>query len=319
MPRSDQLSKLFRAVASHDLNQPTVVAGEIATAEEVLGHHTAAQLLRGSLQTNGHNGAYLHSTVQLTDRRSILDSALSLRTVPASRTDVSLPRHARQMIDEIIAEATHEVRLRNQGIRRRRKLLFHGPPGCGKSMTAQALANALHLPLYVVRFDSVIGSYLGQTAVHLRELFEYARKAESVLLFDEIDALGKRRGHPSDVGELDRIVIALMQELEFSESKGLLIATSNLPQSLDIALWRRFDLAIEFPKPTRAALTRFAREKQETYGLSLRPKLLQQAVALPSFADAARFIEDDARRPTLAQNEALMPQDFEPRAYERTT
>ncbi len=184
---------------------------------------------------------------------------------------------------------------------------------------SNTLARTFHLPLYVVRFDSVIGSYLGQTAVHLRELFEYARKAESVLLFDEIDALGKRRGHPSDVGELDRIVIALMQELEFSESKGLLIATSNLPQSLDIALWRRFDLAIEFPKPTRAALTRFAREKQETYGLSLRPKLLQQAAALPSFADAARFIEDDARRRTLAQNEALMPQDFEPRAYERTT
>ena len=95
-------------------------------------------------------------------------------------------------------------------------------------MTAQALANALRLPLYVVRFDSVIGSYLGQTAVHLREIFQYAETAQSVLLFDEIDALGKRRGHPSDVGELDRIVIALMQELEFSESKGLIIATSNL-------------------------------------------------------------------------------------------
>ena len=208
---------------------------------------------------------------------------------------------ARQMIEEIVAEAQHDARLRKEGIRRRRKLLFHGPPGCGKSMTAQALANALRLPLYVVRFDSVIGSYLGQTAVHLREIFQYAETAQSVLLFDKIDALGKRRGHPSDVGELDRIVIALMQELEFSESKGLIIATSNLSESLDPALWRRFDLSIAFPRPTRAGLSRFAREKGKKYGVRLSPSLVRRVSRLASFAEVAKSVEDEARRRALSQ------------------
>lgn len=85
-------------------------------------------------------------------------------------------------------------------------------------------------------------------------------------------------------------------------AKGLLIATSNLPESLDVALWRRFDLAIEFPKPIRAALARFARGRQKTYGLSLSPKLLQQVNSLPSFSDAARFIEDEARLRALSQS-----------------
>jgi len=97
-------------------------------------------------------------------------------------------------------------------------------------------ANELAYPLYcsLRRRD---GAYLGQTAIHLRELFRFASNNPSVLLFDEIDALGKQRGNPLDVGELDRIVIALMQELEFSETQGIVIATSNLPENLDRALW----------------------------------------------------------------------------------
>jgi SpoVK/Ycf46/Vps4 family AAA+-type ATPase len=301
MPRIDQLSRLFRAVAQHDLEQAKAIAGEIAIAEEGRGHHAAAQSLRGSLHTNGHNGSYVHSTIDRRGTRGVLDTALSLRSDRVTLGEVSLRRPAQQMIAEIVAEAQHEAKLRKQGIRRRRKLLFHGPPGCGKSMTAQALANALHLPLYVVRFDSVIGSYLGQTAMHLRELFQYAETAQSVLLFDEIDALGKRRGHPSDVGELDRIVIALMQELEFSDSKGLVIATSNLPASLDPALWRRFDLSISFPKPTRAELARFARENERKYGLRLSASLVQRSSRLASFAEVAKFVEDEARRRALSQ------------------
>ena len=121
----------------------------------------------------------------------------------------------------VIKEMRHAAALRSKGIRRRSKMIFTGPPGCGKSLTGQAIANELRMPLYVVRFDAVIGAYLGQTAAHLRELFRFAAENACVLLFDEIDALGKRRGNPLDVGELDRIVISLMQELEALRKRGV--------------------------------------------------------------------------------------------------
>ena len=158
------------------------------------------------------------------------------------------PAHRKQL-ESIISEIKHSAYLEGRGIRRRRKLLFvRTSPGCGKSFTAQALANELNLPHYVVRFDAVIGAYLGQTAIHLRQLFRFASDIPCVLLFDEIDALGKQRGNPLDVGELDRIVVALMQELEFLQTQGVVIATSNLPQNLDRALWRRFDISCAFSR-----------------------------------------------------------------------
>lgn len=116
------------------------------------------------------------------------------------------------------------------------------------------------------------------------------------MLFDEIDALGKRRGSPTDVGELDRIVIALMQELELSILEGFVIATSNIPGSLDPALWRRFDLAVHFPGPNKPEILRFARSKAKVFGLSLSKALLLRLSALKNYAEVERAIEDEARR-----------------------
>jgi SpoVK/Ycf46/Vps4 family AAA+-type ATPase len=166
-------------------------------------------------------------------------------------------------------------------------------------MTAHALASAIGLPLFVVRFDAVVGSYLGQTATYLRQLFQYAESSRCVLLFDEVDALGKRRGSPSDVGELDRIVIALMQELELSQISGFVIATSNLPGSLDDALWRRFDLSIRIVAPNKSELTRFARSKARLYSIPVTQKLLSDIATLKSYADAEKAVEDAARKAAL--------------------
>ena len=299
MPRIDLVAKLLRAVGQRDLVSAEKIASEIAAHEERKGHHTAAQLLRGSLVGNGVNGGYIVRSHQAEFTQSVLGSALALRSSAERLSEIVLRPDARRLLDEIIREAKHAKVLASRGIRRRTKLLFHGPPGCGKSLTALCLANELNLPLYVVRFDSVIGSYLGQTAVHLRELFEFAHRTNCVLLFDEIDALGKRRGHPSDVGELDRIVIALMQELELSDNRGLVVATSNLPEALDLALWRRFDLSLSFPRPTASELRSFLRSRLRAYRIPSEPRLLRQVVESRSFAEAERLIEDAARRQVL--------------------
>ena len=207
---------------------------------------------------------------------------------------------SRTALMELIAESRNGAYLRSKGISPRSKVLFVGPPGCGKSLTAQAVANELGLPHYIVRFDAVIGAYLGQTAIHLRELFRYASTTPCVLLFDEIDALGKQRGNPLDVGELDRIVIALMQELELVQTEGLVIATSNLPEHLDRALWRRFDLVLRFPPPTPAELSKYARKVGTKLGLT-RQVVLQKRPRARSYADAEKLIEAEARRVALKE------------------
>jgi SpoVK/Ycf46/Vps4 family AAA+-type ATPase len=302
MPTIDQLSKLFKALASKDLPTAEHVAHEIASDEEEKGHRTAAQLLKGSLVSNGTRSlSALDGHINGNGIASLLTGALSRRNSTVRLGDVVLRPDARRRLEDLTREFRGQARLKSLGIRRRSKLILHGPPGCGKSLTAQALANELRVPMYIVRFDSVIGAYLGQTATHLRQLFQFAESTQCVLLFDEIDALGKRRGNPTDVGELDRIVIALMQELELSDLLGFVIATSNMPDSLDEALWRRFDLAINFPAPNKREIARFVRAKADSFGLPVTKRLLGSVAGIGNYAEIERAIENEARRVALSQ------------------
>lgn len=301
MPTIVELSKLFQALANKDLAGAEQVAVRIAAAEEKKGHSTAAQILKGSLVVNGTRSAIEDQEgIAKNGASAILMTALASRTSDTTFADVRLRKPARDRLQEVVKEFEHQKLLRSLGIHRRSKMILHGPPGCGKSLTAQAMANELKLPLFVVRFDSIIGAYLGQTATHLRQLFQFAETNECVLLFDEIDALGKRRGSPTDVGELDRIVIALMQELELSELKGFVLATSNIPDSLDPALWRRFDLGLHFPAPNRQEILQFARAKAKSFSLPISKRLLLEVSSLKNYAEVERAVEDEARRLALS-------------------
>jgi SpoVK/Ycf46/Vps4 family AAA+-type ATPase len=295
-----QLAKLFQAVSGRDLESAEQIAKQITTFEEKKGHHSAAQLLRGSLHSNGIRG---HRAVEqisgVLTNGNFLEAALSRGHSLTRLKDVMLRSACRKALEALINETRHGAYLSSKGITRRSKLLFVGPPGCGKSFTAQAIANELGLPHYTVRFDAVIGAYLGQTAIHLRELFRFASNNPCVLLFDEIDALGKQRGNPLDVGELDRIVIALMQELEFSETQGIVIATSNLPENLDRALWRRFDLILHFPKPTKSELVGYTKRIRAKFGLKRR--LVKRGIKTGTYADAEKLVEAEARRDALGE------------------
>jgi MoxR-like ATPase len=303
MPTIRQLARLFQAVSGGDLESAEHIATQIASFEEKKGHHSAAQLLRGSLQSNGIRGHRAIEQVSgILSNGNFLEAALSRGESVTRLKDVMLRPKYRKALQELINETRHGTYLASKGIRRRSKLLFVGPPGCGKSFTAQAIANELALPHYTVRFDAVIGAYLGQTAIHLRELFRFASKNACVLLFDEIDALGKQRGNPLDVGELDRIVIALMQELELSETRGIVIATSNLPQNLDRALWRRFDLILDFPKPTKKELAGYTSRVRTKFGL--KGPAAKEVLSARTYADAEKRVEAEARAIALGELEA---------------
>jgi AAA+ superfamily predicted ATPase len=276
-----ELRRLFEAIGRKDWDAAQSVAEKLASLEAKRGNRLAARALRDSL-VHKNGSSLAHATV--------LDLGLSRKNSPATLNDVILPMRARRELDAIVSEYQHAAALKSEGFDARRKLLFTGPPGCGKSLTAQALANELALPHFVVRFDSIIGSYLGQTAAHLRQVFRFAESNSNLLLFDEIDALGKRRGNPTDVGELDRIVIALMQELELGHPHGIIVAASNLPEHLDRALWRRFDAHIEFPVPQKRELREFAVDIAKKFGRTLPASLIDTASNKANFADAEQVV-----------------------------
>jgi SpoVK/Ycf46/Vps4 family AAA+-type ATPase len=225
----------------------------------------------------------------------------TLMPLPALRRldQLELSSAVRKSFGNVIKEWKSRDKLLMHGLPRRWRLLFHGPSGCGKSAAAAAIAGEMKLPGFLVRFDSLIGAYLGQTALRLRELFSFAALTPCVLLFDEVDALAKRRGSPMEVGELDRIVIAFMQELEHAHGDGFIIATSNLPKALDDALWRRFDLRVAFPKPNGKDLTRFARSRARDFGIRATPEMLAQCQKTASYAEAEQLVISEARRRVL--------------------
>jgi len=302
MPKVAKLSKLFQAISSNQSKLAKEVALEIISEEEQKGHHRAAKTLRGSINPNrSSNDIDSESKSFQYDQSLMISNALSRTTVPVKLNDVVLKMNSRKELESIISEWKNRQILDERGISNRNTLFFYGPPGCGKSMTAKAVGYELSIPTYVVRFDAVIGAYLGQTAIHLRQLFSYAEHQPCVLLFDEIDALGKQRGNPLDVGELDRIVISLMQELEHSRTRGLIIATSNLEKNIDYALWRRFDVAIEFPKPTRNQLLEYARLLLKQHKVAFSKSIRNKISKVKSFADAKATIESDVRNAILAK------------------
>jgi len=297
MSKAKDLIELFRAIGSHDLVHAASLSRKLAAQHGSRGNYRVERDLLGALNgmakppTNGQS-AVLNTSWSVSGTLMPLDGSKKLSAL-------ELTSAVREGFREVIDEWKSRAKLEKHGLPRRWRLLFHGPSGCGKSAAAAALATETKLPGFLVRFDSLIGAYLGQTALRLRELFSFAEENPCVLLFDEVDALAKRRGSPMEVGELDRIVIAFMQELEHARGEGFVIATSNLPQVLDHAFWLRFDLRLTFPNPKGKDLARFAERRSREFGFRATPATLSRCRKTASYAEAEQMVIAEARRRVL--------------------
>jgi AAA+ superfamily predicted ATPase len=173
---------------------------------------------------------------------------------------------------------------------------------------AEAIAEALALPLFVVRYELMIGSYLGETATRLKRMIDYARTQPCVLFFDDLDAIGKERGDKHETGEIKRVVSSLLMQVDDLPTYTVVIAATNHAELLDKAAWRRFQLRLELPQPTTSDLCRFIdrffRGFTESPGLS--PAATAKKLGLASFAEAEQFCLDVQRRHVLALNETSL-------------
>lgn len=293
MPKVEDLARLLKAIGAQDWNAAQAASAVIIAEEERKGHHSAAQYLRSAMNPNGRSAQ--SPARMVSGDPGFLAAALTEVRCDTPLSEIALRSHQRRELTAIVSEWKHRAILASRKIPRRRKLLFFGPPGCGKSLTASALGMAISMPTYVVRIDAVVGAFLGQTALRIRELFRFAETTPCVLLLDEIDALARKRGSLRDVGELDRVVISLMQELEHAAPQGIVVATSNLPEHLDEALFRRFDDALEFPRPSQAEIARFA-SKRAAAGKIVPPRRLKSLlIGAKSYAETVRRVSAEER------------------------
>ena len=185
------------------------------------------------------------------------ESRLSLLKVFRDSKDQQQPLLSVEIEDslnQLIQERHQSARLASSGLNPTRSAIFVGPPGVGKTLTARWVAAKLGVPLYVLDLTAVMSSLLGRSGTNLRAALDFAKRSPCVLLLDEIDAIAKRRSDESDVGELKRLVTVILQEVDEWPVTGLLLAATNHPELIDSALWRRFDLVIEFKMPEPAAV-----------------------------------------------------------------
>lgn len=241
-------------------------AGFLAASEAVIkeergkNHHLLAndleRLLYGSQATVGKRVRRLHSLPGLPISKDNGLALLEERAVVREEKDIVLSDAAQSALDEILMEHNRADVLRSYGLQPAQKLLFCGPPGCGKTLAAEVVAHALSMPLVVVRLDSVISSFLGETAANLRKVFDFIAAHPVVALFDEFDALTKDRGDSADHGELKRSVNAVLQMMDGYRGESILIATTNYETLLDKAVWRRFDEIVRFEIPNLEQIKR---------------------------------------------------------------
>lgn len=185
------------------------------------------------------------------------DSRLSLLRIEANPVldlEPVFPQAISEALSVLVRERRDRERLSAHGLEPTRTALFTGEPGVGKSLAARWLAREIGVPLLTLDLSAVMSSFLGRTGNNVRQVMEYAKGTDCVLLLDELDAIAKRRDDVTEVGELKRLVTVLLQEIDSWPSAGLIVATTNHPSLLDPAVWRRFEMRIDFPLPDEATL-----------------------------------------------------------------
>lgn len=309
MARSDLLLALVKASSAGDRRAMRATVEAMIAEERAKQHHALADRLLRALVPNG-NGSL--STAVVAESSSSSKEFLAEILPRRKLEDISLKREIRSCIEEIIEEQRRADLLRAHGLEPRNCILLVGPPGNGKTTLAEAVAEALGISFFVVRYDRIIGSYLGETASRLRRIFDYVRTTPCVLFFDEFDAIGKERGDVHETGEIKRVVTSLLMQMDDLPSYTVVIAATNHPELLDRASWRRFHLRLELPQPDEEMLSDYLKFFEDEFGkrLGVSASALAKKLGNVSYAEAEQFCLNVKRRMVLAHGEKSIKQIF---------
>lgn len=299
MPRADLILKLIKASRQGDDHQVRKAVEALAADERAKNHTILADRMLAQLQDENRR---LGQATPL-PKHSTTGSLIAEIVPTFCLEDLILPAEAEEAIRELVAEQHRADLLRSYNLEPRNRILLAGSPGNGKTTLAEALAYTLNVPLLTVRYESVIGSYLGETAQRIAQVFQHVRSRHCVLFFDEFDSLGKERGDLHETGEIKRVVSSLLLQIDALPSYVVVVTASNHPELLDRAVWRRFQIRLELPPPTQKQIEEwFSRfESRHGYSLDLSPRSLAQRLRGLSFAEIEDFGTDVLRKIVLDQ------------------
>lgn len=298
MARADLLVNLVKAGSKGDQSQFRQIAENIVAEERENRHHVLADRLTSAIQENGE-ASYRPSQVLDNGVRHLL-----YQRAPERRLEEVILSEKNQSVIKELAEEHHRADLlKSYGLSPRNRLMLIGPPGNGKTTLAEALANVLMVPLFIVRYEGLIGSFLGETATQLGKIFDYVRQQKCILFFDEFDVVGKERGDVHETGEIKRVVSSLLLQIDALPSYSLVVVASNHAQLLDSAVWRRFQIRLEMPRPSKAQLINFIQnyERNTSLKFGLSARTIVEKIGFDSFSAVEDFCRDVYRQAVLGR------------------
>lgn len=320
MSGAKQILALLRSRAEGDDEAFLSIALQVAASEARQGHRQAAEELRaevGRVRAKSSRGASV--PIAFASPRGNVEGLLELRNPRFRLKDMVLGEGLLARINDVLRQQQRRDWLREHGKTPNRRLLFVGPPGSGKTMSAEAVAGELHLPLFLSRLDGLITRFMGETAAKLRLIFDETAKRRGVYLFDEFDAVGGHRTASNDVAEMRRVLNSFLQFMEEENSTdSVIICSTNHPSLLDRALLRRYDQVLEFDAPTPAQIRRLINAAIVPMKASRLPwkTIIETAEGL-SQAEIVRATDDAVKTAILDERKELSGGDLLARLRER--
>jgi hypothetical protein len=305
-----EVVRILDAALLHDTQKASAYGQLLATKldqDQQVRQARAVRSVLAKLPGPSVGASYARARVPLDSENTL--AIVDVKAVDELPTDeLVLHPYVRDRVDDFLESVRMYDRWAADGVAAANRLLIYGPPGTGKTSIATLIASELHLPLVVSRSDALMSSLLGQTSRNLRAVFDYIASMPCVLFLDEFDALAKDRNDSREVGELQRVVIALLQNIDALDPSTVLIGATNHPQLLDPAAWRRFDYTLKVDLPCdleRAAIWRLAlgRRAPDRDGLSrlaeLSDGLSGAAIKLAANDMCRAAIKEGLDTPTL--------------------
>lgn len=307
MARSDLLLQLVQSGSNGDRPLFKKVVEAIISEERSKQHNIFADKLEDNLKIS--NSPTLNTNINFLNSSSKLNTIVEsyvYEEIPKIRlSDLILTNVVHEVCNEVINEQKRTDLLRSYNLEPRHRMLFVGPPGNGKTSLAEAIAGELMVPLFSVKYENIIASYLGETSLRLKSMFDYIKTKQCVLFFDEFDSISKERGDKHETGEIKRLVSSLLLQIDKLPSYVIIIAATNHPELLDRAVWRRFQAKVALPIPTLKLIEGFIDSFQSQFNISFGYQtsyLAKQFIGL-SFSEIRDICMDIMRKFVLNQSD----------------
>lgn len=322
MSNAKQILAMLRSRAEGDEESFFSIALQIAAAEARQGHRQIADELRSEIdKARARTGRGQSVAIPFSTPRGSLEGLLEHRTPRFTLKDVVLNEALVGRVNDVLRQQRKRDWLREHGKTPSRLLLLVGPPGSGKTMSSEALAGELHLPLYVIRLEAMITRFMGETAAKLRVIFDETAKRRGVYPFDEFDAVGAHRAANNDVAEMRRVLNSFLQFMEEGNSTdSIIVCSTNHPKLLDRALLRRFDQVLEFHAPTSQQVRKLISANLSKMKIQKANwKTIVQAAKDLSQSEIVRATDDAVKTAILDERIELKTDDILERLRERHT